>query len=72
MSIKGITGYKFTLGIPFAGYVKISMIPSWIGISMQNSVYMIYGFYVSNIKGGGVCEEGFNIVSNIDATIFYL
>lgn len=71
MGMNDITGYKFTLGIPFAGYVN-NLSASWIGIVMQRSIYNIYGFYASSIKGGGLCDEGFNIMNNMNATIFYL
>ena len=71
MSIKGITGYKFTLGIPFSGYVN-ALSASWIGIVVQRSIYNIYGFYAQSIKGGGLCDEGFTIINNMNATIFYL
>lgn len=71
ISVKGVTGYKFTLGIPFSGYVN-AISASWIGIVVQRSVYNIYGFYAQNIKGGGLCDEGFTIINNTNATIFYL
>lgn len=71
MSINGITGYKFTLGIPFSGYIN-ALSASWIGIVVQRSIYNIYGFYAKSIKGGGLCDEGFTIVNNMNATIFYL
>ena len=69
--IKGIKGYEFTLGIPFSGYVN-AISASWIGIVMQKSIYNIYGFYAQTIKGGGLCDEGFAIMNNMNATIFYL
>ena len=71
MDVDGVTGYKFTLGIPFAGYVN-NIFASWIGIVMQKSIYNIYGFYAQTIRGGGLCDEGFTILNNINATIFYL
>ena len=71
MSINGITGYKFTLGIPFSGYIN-ALSASWIGIVLQRSIYNIYGFYAQSIKGGGLCDEGFTIINNMNATIFYL
>lgn len=69
--IKGIKGYEFTLGIPFSGYVN-AIFASWIGIVMQKSIYNIYGFCAQTIKGGGLCDEGFVIMNNMNATIFYL
>ncbi len=71
MSTNGITGYKFTLGIPFSGYINGFSV-SWIGIVVQKSIYNIYGFYAQTIKGGGLCDEGFTIINNMNATIFYL
>lgn len=69
-SLNGITGYKFTLGIPFAGYINRGLI-GWIGIYKQNSMYYIYGFYAATYKGGGAIED-FCIISNSTATIFYI
>lgn len=71
MSIKGITGYEFTYGIPFSGYIN-TLPASWIGIVVQRSIYNIYGFYAKSIKGGGLCDEGFTIINDMNATIFYL
>ena len=71
MSMIGIEGYEFTLGIPFSGYVNL-FYPSWIGIVMKGSIYNIYGFYAKTIKGEGLCDEGFAIMNNVNATIFYL
>lgn len=71
MDMLGIKGYEFTLGIPFSGYVN-AFSASWIGIVMQLSIYNIYGFYAKTIKGDGLCDEGFAIMNNANATIFYL
>lgn len=71
MNMMGIKGYEFTLGIPFSGYVN-AFSASWIGIVMAGSIYNIYGFYAKTIKGDGLCDEGFAIINNTNATIFYL
>ena len=71
MTIKGIFGYQFTLGIPFAGYIKNGILPCWIGIVTIKSIYYVYGFNASNISGERACSK-FNIISDMDATIFYI
>mgnify|MGYP004562696301 CR=1 FL=1 len=72
IAINGIIGYKFTLGIPFAGYINTITFPNWIGIISHRSIFYIYGFCTKTVKGGGLCDEGFNLINNMDATIFYL
>lgn len=72
MTIEGVFGYQFTLGIPFAGYIKNGILPCWIGIVTIKSIYYVYGFNASNIDGGKMTCSKFNIISDMDATIFYI
>lgn len=70
MTIEGVFGYQFALGIPFAGYIKNGILPCWIGIVTIKSIYYVYGFNASTISER-TCSE-FNIISDMDATIFYI